>query len=352
MLNIEVRYAKREELETVNKIRREVNDVHVSGRPDIFVSGFCQELSDHIYTLYDESDNKVIAAFSEDVICGFATVCYIVKSRSPYSLDRKIYQVEEFGVLKEYRRRGVATAMIEFIKQDAQRIGYDRIELDMWEFNSSALKFYEAVGFKTYRRYMELNINGYPTRENAERLLKEAEKLNPGAWIPHSRVVAKCAEIIASKCGDLDPEKAYVLGLLHDIGRRSGISGLKHIYDGYTYLSELGYPCVAKICLTHSFSIQDISDYIGKTDVTPNQLNEIKQLLSEAVYDDYDRLIQLCDALGMSTGAVPLEVRMGDVKSRYGSYPREKWDKNISLLHYFSVKADADIELLTNGIKP
>ena len=25
----------------------------------------------------------------------------------------------------------------------------------MWEFNEGALKFYESIGFTTYRRYME-----------------------------------------------------------------------------------------------------------------------------------------------------------------------------------------------------
>ena len=36
--------------------------------------------------------------------------------------------------------------------------GFDRVELNMWEFNSSALEFYEAMGFRTYRRYMELKL--------------------------------------------------------------------------------------------------------------------------------------------------------------------------------------------------
>ena len=30
------------------------------------------------------------------------------------------------------------------------------IELNMWEFNKDALAFYEAVGFSTFRRYMEM----------------------------------------------------------------------------------------------------------------------------------------------------------------------------------------------------
>ena len=36
------------------------------------------------------------------------------------------------------------------------RRGFTRIELDLWEFNRDALKFYEAAGFSTYRRHMEL----------------------------------------------------------------------------------------------------------------------------------------------------------------------------------------------------
>ena len=36
-----------------------------------------------------------------------------------------------------------------------------------------------------------------PTRKEAERLLAEAEKCNPGPWGNHSRVAAHCAEKIA-----------------------------------------------------------------------------------------------------------------------------------------------------------
>ena len=64
--------------------------------------------------------------------------------------------VEEFGVDPAFHRKGVATALVEYMKRDAAQRGYPRIELDMWEFNQGALAFYENVGFQTYRRYMEL----------------------------------------------------------------------------------------------------------------------------------------------------------------------------------------------------
>lgn len=182
-----------------------------------------------------------------------------------------------------------------------------------------------------------------PTRTEAQRLLTEAESCNPGQWGDHSRVAAHCAEKIAAACEGMDAEKAYVLGLLHDIGRKFGVSHMKHIWDGYTYMMSLGYEEVAKICLTHSFSIQNIHDYIGRFDIEDDKVRELEQALAAAEYDDYDRLIQLCDSLAGSEGVLDIEERMNDVKRRYGSYPQEKWDANLRLKAYFEEKAGRDI---------
>ena len=73
----------------------------------------------------------------------------------------------------------------------------------------------------------------FPTRVEAEQFLIEAESCNPGPWGNHSRVTARCAERIAALCPGMDPEKAYVLGLLHDIGRKFGVKHLGHVWDGY-----------------------------------------------------------------------------------------------------------------------
>ncbi|MCH5161541.1 MAG: HD domain-containing protein [Clostridiales bacterium] len=183
---------------------------------------------------------------------------------------------------------------------------------------------------------------GIPTRQAAEEILQEAETHNIGLWGKHSRNVAICAEKIAVVCG-MDGDKAYVLGLLHDIGRKFGVRHLGHVYDGYKYMLELGYTQVAKICLTHSFCIRDLSVYIGEFDITDVELQELKVALNSAEYDDYDRLIQLCDALGAANGIVDIEQRMQDVKNRYGFYPQNKWDKNIELKLYFENIAKQNI---------
>ena len=181
-----------------------------------------------------------------------------------------------------------------------------------------------------------------PTREEAHRLLTEAEGCNPGPWGDHCRVAADCAYKIAAAAG-MDAERAYVLGLLHDIGRKFGKGHLQHVWYGYRYMMELGYDGAARSCLTHSFNSKSMEEYIGKRDIPDDQQQEIQNLLDRLEYDDYDRLIQLCDSLAMAEGVADIETRMLDVKRRYGWYPQQKWDMNLALKAYFEKKCGRDI---------
>ena len=184
-----------------------------------------------------------------------------------------------------------------------------------------------------------------PTRDEAEKLLKEAEACNPGPWGNHSRTAAHCAEKIAGACGDMDPEKAYILGLLHDIGRKFGVRHLGHVSDGFSYMMSLGYDEAARICLTHSFHNLTTDEYIGKFDTTREELELIESELKKVSLDDYDRLIQLCDALAGSEGVLDIGERMNFVKKRYGHYPQSKWDANLRLKAYFEEKTGGGIDM-------
>lgn len=166
--------------------------------------------------------------------------------------------------------------------------------------------------------------------------LETAEKMNPGPWVKHVRNVASAAKIIARNA-KMDDKKAYVLGLLHDIGRRTGIAQVRHIIDGYDYSTSKGWDDVARICLTHSFPVKDADADIGKKDITPEQYAFIKKYIDEIEYDDYDKLIILCDALADANGFCILEKRFIDTSRRYGIYPFTlgRWNKTYEYKEYF-----------------
>lgn len=184
-----------------------------------------------------------------------------------------------------------------------------------------------------------------PTVFEAEKLLDEAEKLNPGLWVAHNRTAGMCAKLIAEKCDNLNPDFAYVLGLLHDIGRREGVTDMMHILAGYKFMLSKGYDDSARICLTHSFPYKNINSYNGQNDCSEEETEFIQCFLDNTEYDDYDRLIQLCDAISFPDGPVFIEKRLVDVVLRRGfnDYTVPKWKAFFELKDYFDSKTHTDI---------
>ena len=191
-----------------------------------------------------------------------------------------------------------------------------------------------------------------PDRKTAEQALKEAYQSNPGVWVDHSRYVAQACENIALHCAGLDSEKAYILGLLHDIGRYPGVTSERHLIDGYRYCMERGWEKAAQICISHAFMIQDIHTSIGKFDVSEEDYRFMEQFVKNAVYDDYDRLVQLCDSLALPTGFCILEKRFVDVTIRYGVHPAtiDRWKKILEIKEYFQEKMGCSIYEVLPGV--
>ncbi|MBQ5311902.1 MAG: HDOD domain-containing protein [Oscillospiraceae bacterium] len=155
-----------------------------------------------------------------------------------------------------------------------------------------------------------------PDRETAIKELETAGELNPGPWVKHSLNVGIAAMKIAEKVPSLDPEKAYIVGILHDIGRRVGIVDIPtHVYEGYKYCMEKGWDEAARICMTHSYLL--MKDEFCYEPETAHE-RAIKAYILDTEADDYDRLIQLCDSLAVDYGFVILEKRFVDVTRRYG----------------------------------
>ncbi len=192
-----------------------------------------------------------------------------------------------------------------------------------------------------------------PSRDEAEKLLIWATKQNAGPWTEHCRAVARAAETIAHK-SSLDPDRAYVSGLLHDIGYygyHNGKGRTCHIYLGYELMLKKGYEKVARICLSHSFPHQDIRAYGGSDmNCTDKELAVITAFLSETTYNDYDKLIQLCDCLGTAQGICLMEKRMLDVSRRNGfdGFTVRRWDSFLALKDCFDKMCGTNIYNLFN----
>lgn len=100
------------------------------------------------------------------------------------------------------------------------------------------------------------------------------------------------------------------------------------------------------------FMIQDIHTSIGIFDVSKQEYDFMKHFVETAVYDDYDRLVQLCDSLALPTGFCLLEKRFVDVTLRYGTHPAtlDRWKKVLELKQYFEAIIHSSIYDLLPGV--
>jgi hypothetical protein len=189
------------------------------------------------------------------------------------------------------------------------------------------------------------------TIEEAQELLNEAERLNPGEWVPHSLFVARAAAAIAAAMPEMDADAAYILGLLHDVGRRDGVMDVRHALTGYRYLMGLGYPAAARICITHCFPLQDIRAVGDNWDGTAQELDFIAAYINKLEYDHYDRLIQLCDALAKPDGFCLLEQRFVDVALRRGinDFTLDRWRTTFEIQRLFEAECGVSIYQLLPG---
>lgn len=183
----------------------------------------------------------------------------------------------------------------------------------------------------------------FPDIKTAQEELRLAGQLNPGPWVEHSLNVGRAAACIARNVPGMDPVKANVCGLLHDIGRRVGVVSIaKHVYEGFRYTMSKGWDEAAKVCMTHSYPL------MAKELQAEGGSEEeffIKSYIERCQCDDYDYLIQLCDSLAADYGFCILEKRFVDVARRYGLEENTlaRWERTFAIKERFETRAGCSI---------
>jgi ribosomal protein S18 acetylase RimI-like enzyme len=81
--------------------------------------------------------------------------------------NRDEYLVSHVAVAPEYRRRGIATALLQKAEEEAKQKGYNKLVLEVETDNTGAIRTYEKFGFNTVlttlfkRRERILGCPGY-----------------------------------------------------------------------------------------------------------------------------------------------------------------------------------------------
>ena len=134
-----------EDFNKVNELAKQVHELHVNWRPDLFLS-VDEVISKEDFEKMIQA-KEIFVAKIEDEIVGYITI-NIKEKINPIMRYRKQLQIEAICVDEKTRGKGIGTQLLKYVKQYGKEYDCTDIYLTVNEENESAIKMYEEFGFK------------------------------------------------------------------------------------------------------------------------------------------------------------------------------------------------------------
>ena len=128
----------------VNRLARQVHEMHVQWRPDLYTMP--EELFPE--ALYGEllKNRELYVAKLDGAVIGFALLKMRL-SEGVGKVTRKIMLIDQLGVDEALRNHGIGTQMMEEVRVLARAFGCTDLQLGVYPQNDEAVSFYQKCGF-------------------------------------------------------------------------------------------------------------------------------------------------------------------------------------------------------------
>ncbi|MFD0704679.1 GNAT family N-acetyltransferase [Alloscardovia venturai] len=165
--DVEIRRARKEDIPSLLELLRQVNLIHAHGRPDLFriTTKYTQADLEHRLERLDDPVFVAVAhsASPDETALSSSLLGHMFCETQDHSHDGedalfqpiKTLYIDDLCVDEDARGMGVGRSLLEFAQEWATQRGYYNITLGVWELNTNARAFYEAMGMKPQETIME-----------------------------------------------------------------------------------------------------------------------------------------------------------------------------------------------------
>ena len=154
---MEIRRAEIRDIPGMIALLQQVGDVHHTIRPDIFRVGAQKYDEAALELLLQDENMPIFVADEGGFVAGYCFCQIRAYADSGVLTDRKELYIDDLCVDETARGKGVATALFRHVTAVAKAEGAKFITLNVWEGNS-ALRFYEKMGMKPRKIFMDLPL--------------------------------------------------------------------------------------------------------------------------------------------------------------------------------------------------
>ncbi|MBX7237569.1 MAG: GNAT family N-acetyltransferase [Caldilineales bacterium] len=158
-MEVNVRRATAADYDRLCDLFAEIDALHRDHLPHLFQkpAGAALERDYFLALIDDEMIALFVAAVGEEVV-GFAHSLLRVAPDLPLFVPRRYAVVDSIMVKSEFQHRGIGRTLMNSVQDWAIAEGVTAIELNVYEFNQTALSFYESLGYRTLSRKMSKEL--------------------------------------------------------------------------------------------------------------------------------------------------------------------------------------------------
>ena len=150
-----VRMALEKDIPKIEELLRQVDLVHYNGRKDIFKVGQKYNAEQLKNILKDETKPILVSVDEKDEVLGYC-FCIIMQNQNNSVLTNiKTLYIDDLCVDEKLRGKGIGKDLYNSAVELAKNNGCYNLTLNVWSFNTSAIKFYEKLGLTPQKTTME-----------------------------------------------------------------------------------------------------------------------------------------------------------------------------------------------------
>ena len=158
-MEVSIRRATSKDYNPLCALFDEVDDFHRRSLPHLFQKpdGPVREES-FIRDMLSDENACLFIAESNGKLIGFVHAAILVAPSLPIFRPRHYAVVEGIGVSAEFRNHGVGRLLMDKTHAWALARDASSIELNVYDFNQTAITFYETLGYETLSRKMSKTL--------------------------------------------------------------------------------------------------------------------------------------------------------------------------------------------------
>ena len=153
-----IRNAQIEDVNKISELMLQVAKIHSNARKDIFKEKSIEEIKTEFNNRINNKENILVAEENNNI---YGVVVYKIKEVKEHInlKDRTTLYIDELVVDEKVRKMGIGKNLFSEVKKIAKEKNYDAVELNCWNFNESAIQFYEKCGMNIQRLIMEIKTD-------------------------------------------------------------------------------------------------------------------------------------------------------------------------------------------------